>query len=66
MLPNAAAHALVHFILSATDSGTSVTAFSGDRRLGELHDVVRLSDDATAVKLARKATVSRDGKGREQ
>ncbi|MGN7253332.1 hypothetical protein [Arthrobacter sp. SAFR-014] len=56
--PHMKRRAPVHFFLSATDSGTAITAFSRDRRLAGMHDVVRLSDEmsATAVNLARDAT----------
>ncbi|MDQ0866449.1 hypothetical protein [Arthrobacter globiformis] len=62
--PHMKRRAPVHFFLSATDSRTAITAFSKDRRLAGMHDVVRLSDEmsATAVKLARNATESRDGR----
>ncbi|MET3932902.1 hypothetical protein [Arthrobacter sp. OAP107] len=58
----------VHLFLGATDSGTSITAFSKDRRLAGMHDVVRLSDEmsATAVRLARNATERRGVGGQEQ
>lgn len=68
--PHMKRKAPVHFFPSATESGTAIiTAFSKDRRLAGMHDVVRLSDEmsATAVKLARNATESRDNdEGREQ
>lgn len=67
--PHMKRKAPVHFFLSATDSGTAITAFSKDRRLAGMHDIVRLSDEmsATAVKLARDATESRDNdEGRER
>ncbi|MFP3462031.1 hypothetical protein R5O87_14385 [Arthrobacter globiformis] len=66
--PHMKRRAPVHFFLNATDSGTAITAFSQDRRLGGMHDVVRLSDEmsATAVKLARNATERPDDEGREQ
>jgi hypothetical protein len=66
--PHMKRSAPVHFFLSATGSRTAITAFSKDRRLAGMHDVVRLSDEmsATAVKLARNATQSReDDEGRE-
>jgi hypothetical protein len=70
---NAAPHmkraAPVHCFLNAADSGTATTAFSQDRRLGGMHDVVRLWEEmsATAVKLARNATERPDDdEGREQ
>ncbi|MDQ0078977.1 hypothetical protein [Arthrobacter oryzae] len=46
------------FFVQAADGGSRVTAFSVDRALGGLYDVVKLSDEmsATAVGLARKAT----------
>ena len=55
--PHMKRRAPVHFFLSATESRTAITAFSKDRRLAGMHDVVRLSDEmsATAVKLARNA-----------
>ncbi|UKA53372.1 hypothetical protein LFT45_16825 [Arthrobacter sp. FW305-BF8] len=59
----------VHFFLNPTGSGTAITAFSQDRRLAGMHDVVRLSDEmsATAVKLARDATERPDDdEGRER
>ena len=65
--PHMKRRAPVHFFLSATDSRTAITAFSRDRRLAGMHDVVRLADEmsATAVKLARNATERRgDDEGR--
>lgn len=68
--PHMKRRASIHLFPSATDSGTAITAFSRDRRLAGMHDVVRLSDEmsATAVRLARNATEWRavDDEGQKQ
>ncbi|MFE4834786.1 hypothetical protein ACFRAU_08890 [Arthrobacter sp. NPDC056691] len=67
--PHMKRKAPVHFFMESTETGSAITAFSNDRRLFGMHDVVRLSDEmsATAVKLARNATETRpreDDEGR--
>jgi hypothetical protein len=48
----------LQFFVEAADAGSRVSAYSVDRTLMGLYDVVKLSDEmsATAVELARKAT----------
>lgn len=48
----------VHFRVDEIDGGTRITASSGDRTVGGMYDVLKLSDEmsATAVELARKVT----------
>lgn len=48
----------LHFRIDEIDGGTRITAHSGDRTMGGMYDVLKLSDEmsATAVELARKAT----------
>lgn len=51
----------LHFKLDEIADGTSITAHSGDRTVGGMYDVLKLSDEmsATVVKLARQATTRR-------
>ncbi|WP_043429974.1 hypothetical protein [Arthrobacter sp. FB24] len=48
----------LQFFVEAADAGSRVSAYSVDRTLMGLYDVVKLSDEmsGTAVELARKAT----------
>ncbi|MDD0858419.1 hypothetical protein NHF46_12900 [Arthrobacter alpinus] len=48
----------LYFRIDEIDGGTRITARSGDRTVGGMYDVLKLSDEmsATAVELARKAT----------
>ena len=48
----------VQFFVEAADGGCQVSAYSGDRMLAGMYDVLKLSDEmsATAVEVARKAT----------
>ena len=68
--PHMKRKAPVHFFVGTSNAGSAITAFSRDRRLFGMNDVVRLSDEmsATAVNLARQVTETRprDGEGREQ
>lgn len=49
----------IHFQVDDGDGRTRITAHSGDRTLGGMYDVLKLSDEmsATAVELARQATI---------
>ena len=56
--PHIKRKAPVQFFVGARGAGSTITAFSKDRRMFGLYDVLKLSDEmsATAVKLARRAT----------